>query len=394
MYMQKNLKRKKILICVPYTYPFYAGGGRNALNFAKQLNEKQINVRLLALNQNLTLTFKSNIASIPVFRIPYFKFNYITKLFSLIFIVPYYFYFVFTNEVVIIYGNNNIIFEFLIFFGWILNKKVIFRSTMYGDDDISSLINRRKFFKHSRKKILEKIDGYFSLSPKFTESYRNIYSNKEIIFESSQGVDIDQFYPASLAKKLLLLKELNLPLNTIIIISVGFLIRRKGFEQIFNVLSNVDLPFLYIIAGDFKLREDHYLSSKNNEMKYLYNKGTKLLGNKVLFTGPKDNINEYMQVSDIFIINSKKEGLPNSLLEAMACGVCPVTSNLPGLKDYILYDKINCLIFNNDNEMADSVKKLITNDIFRNSLGKNASNFIQENCSLSEVTEKFIDKFL
>jgi glycosyltransferase involved in cell wall biosynthesis len=392
--LKNKLTGKKLLICVPYTYPFYAGGGRNALNFAQSLFEKNVDVCLLALNQNFSLPVKSKIGQVPVYRIPYIKYNIITKIFSLLFIISYYLFFIAKSEIIMIYGNNNILYELIIFLGKLFNKKVIFRSTMLKDDDISSLINTKRFLKQSRKRMFRALYGYYSLSPKFTESFLNISDDRSIIFESSQGVDSKLFSPVSSIEKKGLLKKLNLPEDTIIIISAGYLIKRKGYEQIFKVLSKVDLPFLYIIVGDYQVQLNHYLSSKNNEMQYLYQTAIKMMGNKILFTGPKENINEYMQVSDIFLINSKKEGLPNALLEAMACGVCTVSNNLAGLQDYILFDKINSLIFNNESEMQYSINELITNSDLREKISQNAKRFINENCSLDKVTEKFMSRFI
>jgi glycosyltransferase involved in cell wall biosynthesis len=392
--LKRRPKEIKLLICVPYTHPFYAGGGMSALRFAKCLLEKKINVRLLALNQNFSLPWESKIGNVPVFRIPYIKYNIFTKILSLPFIVGYYLYFILTNNVIMIFGNNNILYELIIVFGWIFNKKVIFRSTMYKDDDISTLINKNKLIRRLRIKIFGKVNGYFSLSPKFTESYLNIYGLKERILESSQGVDFRQFKPASVNEKENLIREFNLPENTIIIISVAYLIKRKGFEQIFKVLNRINLPFLYIIVGNYEVDKEHYLSSRKAEMEYLYNKGKKLLGNKILFAGTTDNVQKYLQVSDIFLINSKKEGLPNALLEAMACGVCPVSYHMEGLVNYILYDKENSIIFNSEEEMEYSIRGLITDKTLRDTLGQNANKFIQENCSIERMADKFIVRFL
>jgi len=389
-----NKKRnKKLLICVPYTYPFNAGGGRNALYFAKNISNKNIKASILSLNQNITLSSKSLVDSVPIYRIPYFKYNIITKILSLFFIISYYIFFIIKSDIIIIYGNNNILYELIIFFGWLLNKKVVFRSTMLKDDDVSKLVNKNKHLKLFRKKLFNSIYGYFSLSPKFTESYFNVFKNNVKIFESSQGVETSIFFPVSEIEKNKIRRKLNLPENIVIIISVGYLIKRKGYEQIFEVLNQIKLPFLYVIVGDYHVPADHYLSRKNKEMSYLFDYSKKLLGNKILFTGPKDNVNEYLQSSDIYLINSKKEGLPNALLEAMACGICPISNNIAGLNNYILFDEKNCLIFNDSIEMQNIISDSITNNTKRKQLANNASAFINENCTLDKVSQKFIKRF-
>ena len=69
-----------------------------------------------------------------------------------------------------------------------------------------------------------------------------------------------------------------------------------------------------------------------------------MLGNKIRFTGPVENVHEYLRASDIFLLNSKREGTPNALLEAMACGIPPVMKSLDGIDQYITYKNKNAII--------------------------------------------------
>ena len=74
------------------------------------------------------------------------------------------------------------------------------------------------------------------LYPLFYELFLNICIDRSVIFESTQGVDTRQFYPVLLDRKRCIRKQLNLPAETVILISVGYIIKRKGFEQVFKVL--------------------------------------------------------------------------------------------------------------------------------------------------------------
>ena len=50
----------------------------------------------------------------------------------------------------------------------------------------------------------------------------------------------------------------------------------------------------------------------------------------VLFTGKQHNPYDYMRKSDVFVLSSKIEGMPNTLLEAMQCGLPCITTNAAG----------------------------------------------------------------
>jgi glycosyltransferase involved in cell wall biosynthesis len=64
----------------------------------------------------------------------------------------------------------------------------------------------------------------------------------------------------------------------------------------------------------------------------------------VRFTGWKQNTADYLRASDIFILPSLGEGLPNSLLEAMACGLTCMSTRIGGISELITDGKNGLLI--------------------------------------------------
>ena len=63
------------------------------------------------------------------------------------------------------------------------------------------------------------------------------------------------------------------------------------------------------------------------------------LSNKVKLLGYRKDVIEILKISDFFIFPSKREGLPVSILEAMACDLPVIASNVRGNRDLI--DKEN-----------------------------------------------------
>jgi len=90
---------------------------------------------------------------------------------------------------------------------------------------------------------------------------------------------------------------------------------------------------------------------------------TKKLGltNRVKFTGFISVDNYLLKNFGVFILVSEFEGLPYSLLEAMASGLIPVVSNVGGIRDVVI-DGVNGLLLNKNSpeEVYDKIKYLLT----------------------------------
>jgi glycosyltransferase involved in cell wall biosynthesis len=55
----------------------------------------------------------------------------------------------------------------------------------------------------------------------------------------------------------------------------------------------------------------------------------------VIFTGAVRNVYDYLRASDVFVFPSRSEALGNSLLEAVACGLPSIGSNVGGIPESI-----------------------------------------------------------
>ncbi len=135
----------------------------------------------------------------------------------------------------------------------------------------------------------------------------------------NNGVDIEKFYPTE--------KELD---DNIQLLFVSRLIERKGLQYVIpkmNDLANeTGKDISLLIVGDGPYRKDLEALVDNYDCR-----------NRVEFIGQKDKdeLLEYYQKGDIFVFPSKKEGMPNAVLEAMACGLPIVMSPCQGSSELI-----------------------------------------------------------
>jgi glycosyltransferase involved in cell wall biosynthesis len=384
----------RISIFCPITLPYKSGAGLNAFNLAKAFSKQGYYTEIVSFNQGQDIK-QETIEGIKICRINWWNKNKFSKILSYLIIVPAFVKHMFRSDLTIIFGPVQGYF-ILILLGKLFNRKVVFRSTMYGKDDLSTLNNKFGPILYScRKWILSKMGGYISQSPAMSSSFRLEFHNKIPILESAQGVNTEVFFSVTNELKDEIRKKLDLPLYKKIIISVGYVIERKGYREIFEALASLkdESNYLYIVIGNYSPIKGHYMYYLKDEMTNIHDYGIKLLSEKIRFIGESNEIQNYLQASDIFILNSVMEGMPNVLLEAMACGLPSVVKSMHGVDEYITQDKKNAFIVNNSQDIADRIKKLLSDDNLLQELGQNASQFIGSNFSLSKVSLDIINKF-
>ncbi len=378
----------RILLVAPYTYPYRAGGGINAFNFARYLGKRGYRVHLLSFNRNLVHRSREKKQGVSIFRIPYFNRTRWLKLLSLLAILPVYLAVSLVNRVVIIYGGYIAGWEFLILFARLFGKRVYFRSTMFGEDDAETLLNYQRWLKPLRKLALGKVSCYFSLTPSFSENYLRCGGDPEKLVETTQGVDqewLQQYAPVS---RSLARQKLNLPEEAFIILSTGILVQRKGYSRLFEILHELEIPFLYVVLGDYKLDSFHHFRQYQSEVNRVYTKGKAMLGERIRFEGFVEDVTPYLKAADLYLSGSIREGLSNALLEAMALGVAPVVRRINKMEGYLLEDGINAMLFDAFHELGDLIPKLFNDPSFRKELGRNASITIREGHQFKHTCER------
>ncbi|ACS80487.1 glycosyltransferase family 4 protein [Maridesulfovibrio salexigens] len=98
-----------------------------------------------------------------------------------------------------------------------------------------------------------------------------------------------------------------------------------------------------------------------------------------------------LENSCVFLLPSRSEGCPVSLLEAMASGLVPVVTGVGGIKDVIRPDQTALLLDDISAEaIAGAVAEVIDNPGLRMELSENARKYADENFSSRKVTNQII----
>lgn len=193
------------------------------------------------------------------------------------------------------------------------------------------------------------------------------------------GVDTERYSVVDDKIKKELRLKLKLPLDKTIFISVGNLSDRKDPITIIKAFQNLNNNFL-IFLGDGELRESCLQAVGDNE--------------NIRLVGSVSNVNEYLQASDYLISASKAEGLPNTVIEAMACGLPCILSDIPPHNEILDLNNTTGRIFNlgSSKDLIDKIVEIEKQDY------KEISNccvkLIENNLSAKIMSEKYQELYL
>jgi len=103
------------------------------------------------------------------------------------------------------------------------------------------------------------------------------------------------------------------------------------------------------------------------------------LTDKALFIGHVSDVRSYLEVSDLFILSSDKEGLPLSLGEAMAYGVPCIATDVGGNKEIVSHGQTGLLVKpRSPEQLAEAIEYLLAHPEERSRMGVNARRRVQE----------------
>ncbi len=155
------------------------------------------------------------------------------------------------------------------------------------------------------------------------ESLAGLGADASKLHVMRNGVDLQRFTPIDRA---VARQHIGVPANNRMLLSVGYLIERKGHNIAIESIARLPQEFVLIIAGSGP--ERGRLEQLASEL------GVK---ERVRFAGQiaNDELKWWYSAADALVLCSSREGWANVLLEAMACGTPAIATNIWGTPEVI-----------------------------------------------------------
>lgn len=217
----------------------------------------------------------------------------------------------------------------------------------------------------------------------FMEEKQSIPRKKIQVIENGVDADIYNLSIDIKEKK----KELNLNEDEKIVGNVARLtpnkahdVLIKSFSIVANEISNVKL----LIAGDGPLRND--LEKLVAELR---------LEEKVVFLGVRRDIPELLKSFDVFALSSTREGLPVSLLEAMASSLPVVATDVDGNSELIVHNSTGLLVPSNDiDSLSSALIRILSDKETANLMGERGRSRVDEHYSFRRMIDQYEHVYL
>ena len=159
---------------------------------------------------------------------------------------------------------------------------------------------------------------------------------------------------------------------------IGRIIREKNLFALLAALGV--LPYTLTIIGSGDQREQLENFANKNEV------NANLLGNM-----PNHELPKVLNQHELFILPSLWENMPKTLLEAMACGLPVIGTDVKGINEVIEHRK-NGIICNTDpDSIRVAIVTLMEDEVLKQKLGENARKTIVENYSLDNLAGKELE---
>lgn len=274
----------------------------------------------------------------------------------------------------------------------VLRKPVVVKLTSVGHDDpVAMRAKGRLLFEGFRR-----ADRFVAVSPRFRALYHEAGLPPERFQIIPNGVDLDRFRPASDGDRRALRRHLGLREDLPLVLFVGFFSHEKCPDLLFDAwadtFATAPRSSLVIVGAS---RSDYYEIDPAMVERVRADAARLGCTDRLTLVEHTPSIEQYYRAADVFVLPSKREGLPNAVLEAMACGVASIVSRLPGVTDTLITDGVDGLLVEPGNraDLADALLALLTDPGRRARIGAAGRSTVEARFSLADTARAYLDLY-
>lgn len=246
-----------------------------------------------------------------------------------------------------------------------------------ADRNDPNIVPKNSIIRYFRNRLYKKADCVVLQTKQNKEYFEPYVAEKSIVIENPMNLS------GVVGRALLANKEKT-------IVNVGRLAPQKNQIMLINAFARITDEFnnykLLIYGDDDSSKEQ--LQSRINELN---------LNERVILKGRSLNVIEDISKSELFVLSSDYEGMPNALIEAMCIGLPVISTKVSGSAELIIDGENGFLVdIGNESQLAEKMKLILSSKDLMNKLSTNATNIskIVDVDVVSSKWKKLIEKYL
>ncbi|HEY5598251.1 MAG TPA: glycosyltransferase family 4 protein [Kiloniellales bacterium] len=211
-------------------------------------------------------------------------------------------------------------------------------------------------------------DILMTQSAEDAESARRYRLCRGAIETIGNGVDLRAFQPPAeigARSRSNLRRELGAGPADRVVVTIGRLVKEKGFRELFQAMRQVDAK-LWVIGERLPSEYSGALAPMLRDIA-----DDPDLGARVSLLGRRDDVPALLSAADVFVLPSYREGMPRSIIEAMASGLPVVATNIRGCREEVIDGETGFLVPIKDaHALAAALNRLVGDPALRQDMGQ------------------------
>jgi glycosyltransferase involved in cell wall biosynthesis len=248
-----------------------------------------------------------------------------------------------------------------------------------------------RFLRAIRRVAARRVERYVAISSEIRSRLEQAGIDAARIIAIPNGIAVDRFAPVTAPRKRELRLALSLPADALIMIYTGRLATSKGVMMLVDVwreLADHHPHAHLLIVGTGRGSFDDCEPALHEYI------ARHAMTARVTLTGAVNNVQEYLQASDVFVFPSDYEGFSLSILEAMTAALPLVSTRVGIAAELGDQPRFGLLVPPQDRSaFRDALSNMLADPALRMEMGTNARAAVSERFSLSAEARRYCELF-
>lgn len=248
-------------------------------------------------------------------------------------------------------------------------------------DPPADWLTKPKVHVENEKRLMKTFDNITCVSDFIYSGVKSYVADSGMeknVWSIPNSIDISKFRPVGHEAKMQYKTDLEYE-NKIIVTYVGHLNTKRYLgiliESWKEVVSKHPNAHLLLVGGGYRKND---LIERANELK---------ISKNIEFVGYTDNVYQFLRISDVFVFPTRSEGFGIAMIEAMACELPVISTNVSSIPG-VVGDTGILVEPGNPEALTKAIIRLIDDEHLRKELGRKGRKRVEDRYSDKIVTKK------